>query len=167
MIRPYLDKTPRIGKGAWVEESAQVVGDVVVGEDTGIWFNSVVRGDVNYIRIGKRTNIQDGSILHVTRETHPLIVGDNVTVGHGVILHGCTIHSNCLIGMGSIVMDGAEVGPNSIVAAGALVPERKKIPPGWLAVGSPARLHRELTPQELDWIQKSADNYVRGKEDYQ
>jgi carbonic anhydrase/acetyltransferase-like protein (isoleucine patch superfamily) len=121
---------------------------------------------VNYIRVGNRTNIQDGSVLHVTRKTAPCIVGDNVTVGHKVILHGCTIESNCLIGMGSIVMDRAVVGPNSILGAGSVVTEGKIIPAGWLAYGSPAKAVRELTPEELAFLPRSADNYVNDKENY-
>ncbi|NIQ02214.1 MAG: gamma carbonic anhydrase family protein [Nitrospinaceae bacterium] len=166
MILPFKDKVPEIHSSAWVADSAQVIGDVVMGEESSAWFNAVIRGDVNYIRIGKRTNIQDGCVLHVARRTLPLIVGDEVTVGHNVTLHACTIGNRCLIGMGSIVMDGAEVGENSIIGAGSLVTPGTQIPPGSLAVGSPARVRRELTEDEIRSIRESAAHYVADIETY-
>lgn len=166
MIQTFIDKTPQVHLSAWVADSARVIGDVVIGEESSIWFNAVVRGDVNYIRIGKRTNIQDGCVLHVARKTLPLVIGDEVTVGHNVVLHACTVGNQCLIGMNATVMDGAEVGDNSIVGAGSLVTPGTKIPPGSLAVGSPAKVKRELTEEEIRGIRESAANYVADLEHY-
>jgi len=166
MIYPFKDKKPVIDSSALVVDSAQVIGDVVIGEASSIWFNAVIRGDVNYIRIGKRTNIQDGCVLHVARKTHPLIIGDEVTIGHNVTLHACTVGSRCLIGMGAIVMDGAEIGDESIVGAGALVTHGSIIPPGSLALGSPAKVIRQLTEEEKRGIRESASHYVGDVESY-
>jgi carbonic anhydrase/acetyltransferase-like protein (isoleucine patch superfamily) len=149
-----------------VIESAQVIGDVVIGEESSVWFNAVIRGDINYIRIGKRTNIQDGCVLHVARNKYPLIIEDEVTVGHSVILHACTIRSRCLIGMGAVVMDDAEVGEDSIVGAGALVTSHTKIPPGSLVLGSPAKVKRPLTEDEKRSIRDSAAHYVGDIQSY-
>src|SRR6202161_4589790 len=132
MIRSHHGRTPQIASSAYIDPQAVVSGDVSIGELSSVWPCVVIRGDVNWIRIGARTNIQDGSILHVMRDEHPLVLGDNVTVGHGVILHGCTIESRCLIGMGSIILNGAKIGTGSIVAAGTLVPERTIVAPGSL-----------------------------------
>ena len=147
-------------------ESAQIIGDVIIGEESSVWFNAVIRGDVNHIRIGKYTNIQDGCVLHVARRTLPLLIGDEVTVGHNVVLHACTIGSQCLIGMGAIVMDGADIGEQSIVGAGSLVTPGTKIPPRSLVLGSPARVKRELTEEEIRGIRESAANYVGDIENY-
>ncbi len=166
MIYPFKDKKPVIDSTALVVDSAQIIGDVVIGEGSSIWFNAVVRGDVNYIRIGKRTNIQDGCVLHVARRTHPLVVGDEVTVGHNVTLHACTVGSRCLIGMGAVIMDGAEVGEESIVGAGALVTQGRIIPPGSLVLGSPAKVKRQLTEDEKRDIRDSANHYVGDMESY-
>ncbi|MBI5179591.1 MAG: gamma carbonic anhydrase family protein [Nitrospinae bacterium] len=166
MIKPYKGVLPTIHPTAFIEDSAQVIGDVVVGEDSSIWFNAVVRGDVNYIRIGKRTNIQDGCIVHVTHDTHPTALEDDITVGHSVTLHGCTIRSRVLIGMGAIILDGAEVESDCVIGAGALVTEGKKIPSGWLAIGAPAKPVRQLTPEERAKLLVSAGNYIRYKKDY-
>jgi gamma-carbonic anhydrase len=166
MIHPFKEKKPQIDASALIMESAQVIGDVVIGEESSVWFNAVIRGDVNHIRIGKYSNIQDGCVLHVARRTLPLIVGDEVTVGHNVILHACTIGSQCLIGMGAIVMDGADIGEQSIVGAGSLVTPGTKIPPRSLVVGSPARVKRELTEEEIRGIRESAANYVGDIENY-
>ena len=166
MIHSFKDKTPEIDSSALVIESAQVIGDVVIGEESSVWFNAVIRGDVNYIRIGKRSNIQDGCVLHVARNTYPLIIEDEVTVGHNVTLHACTIKSRCLIGMGAIVMDDAEVGEDSIVGAGALVTAHTKIPPGSLVLGSPAKVKRPLTEDEKRSIRDSAAHYVGDIESY-
>src|SRR3982074_393297 len=144
MIRPYRGKRPEIAASAYIDRAAVVIGDVVIGADSSVWPCSVVRGDVHYIRIGARTNIQDGCVLHVMRNEWPLILGDDVTVGHSVTLHGCTIEPLCLIGMGSIILNGARIGTGSIVAAGTLVTERTVIPPGSLVMGSPARGNRPL-----------------------
>ena len=160
MIRTFQGIKPTIADSAFIEETAVVIGDVVVGEESSIWFNAVVRGDVNYIRIGNRTNIQDLSVVHVTHDTHPTILGDDVTVGHHVVLHGCTIKDRVLVGMGAILMDGVVIGEDSIVGAGALVTERTIAPPKSLLLGSPARVKRAVTDAELNWIRQSAQNYI-------
>ena len=143
-----------------------MIGDVVLGEESSVWFNSVVRGDVHYIRIGHRTNVQDLCMLHVTHDTHPLIIGDDVTIGHHVVLHGCTVKDRVLIGMGAIIMDGAVIGEDSVVGAGALVTERTIVPPKSLILGSPAKVKRPVTQKELEWIRESAENYVRYAKTY-
>src|SRR5690242_18464834 len=132
-----------------------------MGEQCSAWFHAVIRADVHHIRIGHRTNIQDLSMLHVTHDTHPLIVGSDVTIGHHVVLHGCTVKDRVLIGMGSIVMDGAQIGEDSVIGAGSLVTERTIIPPKSLVLGSPAKVKRQVTEKELVWIKESAENYVR------
>jgi len=166
MIFPFKDKKPAIDSSALIIESAQIIGDVVIGEESSVWFNAVVRGDVNYIRIGKRTNIQDGCVLHVARRTLPLIIGDEVTVGHNVTLHACTIGSRCLIGMGAIIMDDAKVGDESIVAAGSLVTSGTVIPPGSMVMGAPAKVKRPLTDEEKRGIREAANHYVGDIESY-
>lgn len=166
MIKPYKNIMPDIDAKAFIEESAQVIGDVKIGLDSSVWFNAVVRGDVNYIRIGDRTNIQDCSVLHVTRDTHPLLIGDEVTVGHNVTLHGCTIGSRCLIGMGAIILDGAEIEEESIVGAGALITQGMKVTKRSLVVGAPARKVRELTGMEVEKIRTSAENYIEYMKSY-
>jgi len=160
MILSFNGITPMIAANAYIAPSADIIGDVKIGEHSSIWFNTVIRGDVHFIRIGTRTSIQDLSMLHVTRKTHPLIIGDNVTAGHHVTLHGCTIGNRVLIGMGAIVLDGAEVGEGAIVGAGALVTEKMKVPPGVLAIGIPAKIIRPLTEQETAFLSQSAQNYV-------
>ena len=166
MIREYEDKTPSIDESAFIAESADVIGDVIIGKDSSIWFQTVVRGDENTIRIGNGTNIQDGSILHVTQGTHPLILMDQITVGHMALIHGCTIHSNTLIGMGSIILDGAEIMEESIIGAGSLVTEGTQIPSRVLAFGRPAKPQRDLTEKELLWIRQASDHYITYKERY-
>lgn len=160
MIHSFNDKMPQFPPSVFIASSAEVIGDVEIGAESSVWFGSVIRGDVHYIRIGGRTSIQDLSVLHVTRRTHPLIIGSEVTVGHRVTLHGCTVRDRVLVGMGSILLDGAEVGEGSIVGAGALVTEGMKIPPGVLAIGIPARVKRPLTAEESAFLGKSAQNYV-------
>lgn len=157
---------PTIPPSTFITDNALIIGDVVIGSDSSVWFNSVVRGDVHFIRIGDRTNVQDLSLLHVTHDAHPLIIGDDVTIGHHVVLHGCTIHNRVLLGMGAIVMDGAIIGEDCIIGAGALVTERVSIPPKSLALGSPARVHRAITERELAWIQESANNYITYSREY-
>jgi len=166
VIHPYLDKTPIIHPSVFLAEGAQIIGDVEIGEQSSVWFNAVIRGDVNYIRIGSRTNIQDGCILHVSRKAYPLIVGDDITVGHNVTLHACDVGSRCLIGMGATVMDGTKVGEDSIIGAGALVTARTIIPPRSLVLGSPAKVKRELTDDEVQSIQESADHYIEDVKNY-
>lgn len=165
MIRPYKSIHPRLGARAWVDGSAQVIGDVALGEDASVWMNTVVRGDVNRIRIGARTNIQDNCVLHVTAQ-HPTTLAEDVTVGHSVTLHGCTIERLCLVGIGAIVLNGAVVGEESIVAAGALVPENMKIPPRSVVMGAPATVRRPVTEEERAGLRRYARNYVGYKEDY-
>jgi carbonic anhydrase/acetyltransferase-like protein (isoleucine patch superfamily) len=160
VVRPYGGKTPQIGEGTFLAENAVVVGDVVVGARSSIWYGAVVRGDVFYIRIGDETSIQDNSVIHVSHGRNATIVGNRVTVGHSVNLHGCVIHDRCIIGMGSIVLDGAEVGERCIVGAGSLVTPETRIPPGTLSLGSPARPRRDLTAEELAWLDVAAQHYV-------
>jgi carbonic anhydrase/acetyltransferase-like protein (isoleucine patch superfamily) len=143
-----------------------VIGDVVMGEHSSAWFHTVIRGDVHYIRIGHRTNVQDLCMLHVSHNTHPLVIGDDVTIGHRVVLHGCTINDRVLVGMGAILMDGVVIGEDSVVGAGALVTEGTIVPPKSLVLGSPARVKRPVTERELLWIKTSADNYVRYSSQY-
>ena len=166
MIRAFQGMKPRVAGSAFIEETAAVIGDVVIGEDSSVWFHAVVRGDVHYIRIGNRTNIQDLSMLHVTHDTYPLVIGNNVTVGHHVVLHGCTVQDRVLIGMGAIIMDGAVLGEDCVVGAGALVTERTIVPPKSLILGSPAKVKRLVTDEELAWIRESAQNYVRYARQY-
>ncbi|HEY7129163.1 MAG TPA: gamma carbonic anhydrase family protein [Nitrospira sp.] len=161
MIRTFQGITPVIPKSCFIEDTAVVIGDVVMGEQCSVWFHTVIRGDVHYIRIGHRTNIQDLSMLHVTHDTHPLIIGSDVTIGHHVVLHGCTLKDRVLIGMGAIVMDGALIGEDSVVGAGSLVTERTIVPPKSLVLGSPAKVRRPVTEKELSWIRESSANYVR------
>ncbi len=166
MILSYKEHHPKIDGSVYIAHSADIIGDVTIGRDASIWFHVVVRGDVNYIRIGERTNVQDGSLLHVTRKTRPLILEDGVTVGHGVILHGCTIRSNTLIGIGSVILDGAEVQEHAFIGAGSLVTEDTVIPSGVLALGRPAKPYRDLTEAEIERIHQSAANYVAYTENY-
>lgn len=166
MIRSYRGRMPEIAASAYIDPQAVVIGDVTIGEDSSVWPCTVIRGDVNFIRIGARTSIQDGSVLHVMRETHPLVLGDDVTVGHKVILHGCTIESHCLIGMGSIILNGAKIGTGSIIAAGTLIPEGTDVPPGSLFVGHPGKLRRKLTAADQETIDHYARNYAAYKETY-
>ena len=166
MLRPYRGTVPRVHETAYVDVSAQVIGDVEIGEESSIWMNAVVRGDVHWIRIGRRSNIQDGSVVHVMNRTHPTTIGNNVTVGHAVVLHGCTIDDQCLIGMGAILLNGAHIGGGSIVAAGSLVLEEMKIPARSLVMGSPAKVRRPLTDDEVASVQAYADRYVGYRLDY-
>jgi carbonic anhydrase/acetyltransferase-like protein (isoleucine patch superfamily) len=151
---------------AFVDESAQVIGDVVIGAECSLWMNVVVRGDVNPIRIGRRTNLQDGTIVHVMRGTHPTLIGDEVTIGHGAIVHGCTIDARVLVGMGAIVLNGAHVGEASIVAAGTLVTEGTVVPPRSLVMGSPGKVRRPLTDDEVATVLGYAERYVQYRLDY-
>jgi carbonic anhydrase/acetyltransferase-like protein (isoleucine patch superfamily) len=165
-IRPYRGKWPQIATSAYIDPAAVIIGDVVIGEDSSVWPCSVVRGDVHYIRIGSRTNIQDGSVLHVMRDEWPLILGDDVTIGHSVTLHGCTIESRCLIGMGAVILNGVTIGAGSIVAAGTLLTERTVIPAGSLVMGSPGKVRRMLTGIDQASIDAYAQRYVGYKNIY-
>ena len=166
MLIAYGDHTPRIDPSAYVHASAQVIGDVEIGAQSSVWFNAVIRGDVYPIRIGVRSNIQDNSTIHVTGGRWTTTVGDEVTVGHGVILHGCRIADRCLIGIGAIVLDGVEIESDCVIAAGALVPPGTRIPSGNLAKGSPAKVVRRLRPDELAHLKQSAANYVEHAASY-
>ena len=166
MIRAYRGIRPTIHRSAFVDDSAQVIGDVVIGEDASIWMAVVMRGDVNHIRLGARSNVQDGTVVHVMRETHPTLIGEDVTIGHQACIHGCTIEDRVLVGMGAIVLNGAVIGRDSIVAAGALVLEGAVIPPRSLVMGSPAKVRRALTDDEVDSIGTYAANYVKYRLDY-
>ena len=166
MILSFKGKTPQINSPVYIAHSAMVIGDVVIGEESSVWFNAVIRGDVNYIQIGKRTNIQDGCVLHVAREKYPLIIGDEVTVGHNATLHACSIASRCLIGMSAVIMDGSIIGENCIIGAGSLVTPKTLIPSGNMAVGSPAKIKRKLTDNEIKSIRDSSNHYVDDVESY-
>lgn len=161
MIKGYKGILPKIHPTVYIDDSAIIIGDVEIGKGSSIWCNVVIRGDVNYIRIGERTNVQDNSVLHVTLNTHPLIIGDAVTIGHNVTLHGCTIRGRCLIGMGAIILDGAEINEDVIIGAGSLVTEGTVIPPRTLCFGSPARPVRGLKEEEVERIVRSSENYMR------
>ena len=160
MIRPFRGIIPRIAPSAYIDPSAQVVGDIEIGERSSVWLNVSMRGDVNYIRIGNETSIQDNTVLHVERDTYPLSIGNRVTVGHSAVLHGCIIEDRVLIGIGAIVLNGARIGEGSVIAAGALVTERTRIPPHSLVMGSPAKVKREVTPEERIRFDTNCDNYI-------
>ena len=160
MIRPFRGKHPQIHPTAYIEESAQVIGDVIIGEQSSVWFNAIVRGDVFYIRIGSRTNVQDGTVIHVSNGTHETILEDEVTIGHNVTLHGCYVERGSLIGIGAIVMDGVRIGAQSLVAAGSLLTRGTQIPPRSLVMGSPARVKRPLTDEEVAGLAVFWKNYV-------
>ena len=157
---------PQVDASAYVQGSAQLIGDVVLGAQSSVWFNVVIRGDVHPVRIGARTNVQDNSTIHVTGGRWATLLGDDVTVGHGVILHGCRIGSRCLIGIGSIVLDDVEMGDDCFVAAGALVVPGTRVTPGSMVMGSPAKVTRALRPAELEHIAQSARNYVTHADAY-
>jgi len=166
MLRPYKGKLPQVAASAYVDPQTVVIGDVTIGEDSSVWPCTVIRGDVHWIRIGARTNIQDGSVLHVMRDEYPLVLGDNVTIGHSVTLHGCKIESRCLISMGSVILNGVTIGEGSIVAAGTLILERTVIPPASLVVGHPGKIKLMLTPIDQASIDEYAKRYVEYKNIY-
>lgn len=173
MIMKFEGNSPLIGKNTFIAPSADVIGEVSIADDSSIWFGCVIRADINHINIGKRTNIQDLSMIHVDHYTladksdgHPTIIGDDVTIGHKVMLHGCTVDNACLIGMSSTILDGAYIGTESIVGAGSLITKDKKFPPRSLIVGSPAKFIRELTDDEVASLYKSAQNYIEYKNRY-
>lgn len=166
LIISFKEISPKIDPTAFVAHDANIIGDVEIGEDASVWFGSILRGDVNYIRIGARTNIQDQTIIHVSSKGLPTIVEEEVTVGHRVTLHACHVERGCLIGIGAILMDGVRVGANSLVGAGTLVTPGTQIPPRSLVIGSPGRVKRELTEDELASLQHSWQNYVKLKDQY-
>lgn len=160
MIKTFDGVAPKIHETAFVAENATIIGDVEIGEDSSVWFGSVLRGDVNFIRVGTRSNIQDGSVIHVSSKTHPTILEDEVTLGHRVTLHGCHIETGCLIGIGAIILDGVRVGRSSLVGAGSLLTPNTRVPPRSLVLGSPARVKRELTPDEIYNMARFWQNYT-------
>ena len=166
MIRTYQGKTPEVPETCYVDESAQLIGDVILGEHASVWMNAVLRGDVHEIRVGHYSNIQDGSILHGMKDQYGVYVGDYVTVGHNVILHGCKIDSRCLIGMGSIILNGAVVGSGSIIAAGTLIPEKTIVEPNSLWMGSPGKFRRQLNKDDEAMILRYVENYIGYKRTY-
>ncbi|WP_394213572.1 gamma carbonic anhydrase family protein [Enterovibrio calviensis] len=172
VLRSYKGIFPQVGARVYIDPTSVLVGDIVLGNDVSIWPFVAARGDVNHIRLGDRTNIQDGSVLHVTHknndnpEGYPLIIGNDVTVGHKVMLHGCTIGNNVLVGMGAIVLDGVIIEDNVMIGAGSLVPPGKRLESGYLYVGSPVKQARPLKEAERAFLQKSADNYVATKNEY-
>jgi carbonic anhydrase/acetyltransferase-like protein (isoleucine patch superfamily) len=165
-IYAYKNHLPKFDSSVYVASSADLIGELEVGTDSSFWFQVVVRADVNFIKIGSRTNIQDGSVIHVTRKTNPTIIGNGVTVGHSVTLHGCTIKDFCLIGMGAVILDGALVEQNALVAAGTLITPRTVVPSGTLFAGSPGKVIRELREEEIQFFATSAQNYVDLKNEY-
>ncbi|MCS7297327.1 MAG: gamma carbonic anhydrase family protein [Bacteroidia bacterium] len=167
LIRPLRGKTPQIGPGTFVAETAVIIGDVTIGESCSIWYHAVIRGDVHFIRIGNRTNIQDGAILHCTYQRAPLEIGEEVTIGHGAIVHGCRIGNRVLVGMGAIILDHAEVADEVLIAAGALVPQGARLESGYLYAGIPARPIRLLSPEQIETLRESAIRYIGYKEWYE
>jgi len=166
MILPYQNKNPKIHESALVAEGAFIIGDVEIGKDSSIWFNTVVRGDVNYIRIGERTNIQDLTMVHVTYRKFPTFIGNDVSIGHSAVIHGCKIQDHVVIGMGAKILDDSTVSSFSIVAAGSVVKERFVVPEGTLTAGVPARVMRDLKPEEIERIKQNAKNYLFYIEQY-
>ncbi|MBN1504152.1 MAG: gamma carbonic anhydrase family protein [Candidatus Eisenbacteria bacterium] len=165
MIAPYKGKAPKMGNGVFVAPDATVIGDVSIGDSSSVWFNAVIRGDVNFVKIGDSANVQDSCVLHVA-EDFPLYIGNDVTVGHGCVLHGCKIGNRCLIGMGAVILDGAEIGEGSLIASGSVVLEGARVPPGTLVAGVPAVRKRELDSETLQMIERSAADYVELAKEY-
>ena len=166
MLHRFKGTLPQLGRDCFLVASAEVIGDVEIGDQSSLWFNVVVRGDVNSIRIGSRTNVQDGTVIHVTHKQYATWIGDDVTIGHNVTLHGCRIGHSCLIGMGAVVMDGAVVADDAMIAAGSLVSPGTKVPSGTLYAGMPARFKRALQQSEIVGLKKSAENYLNYVEAY-
>jgi len=171
-IRPFLDKLPVLGERVYIDPACTIIGDVVLGDDVSVWPGTVIRGDVNHVRIGARSNIQDGTIIHVSHHSpfnkggYPTIIGEGVTVGHGTIIHACMIGDYCLIGMGACILDGATVSTHGFLGAGAVLSPGKVVGEGELWLGNPARLARTLSDKEIESLQYSADHYVRLKDEY-
>lgn len=166
MILPFKSKLPVIDESVFIAEGAVIIGDVSIEKDSSVWFNAVVRGDVHFIKIGKRTNIQDGSVLHVTNGKHSLEIGNEVTIGHNAVVHGCILKNNILIGMGAVILDSAVINSNSLIAAGSLIREGFIVPEGVLAAGVPAKIKRDLTKEEINSIKESASGYVNYSKEY-
>jgi len=161
IVKPYNGIWPRLGGGVYLAEGSAVIGDVELGPECSVWYGSILRGDVNWIRLGARVNVQDGSVIHVVRRTHPTLIGDDVTLGHKVVAHGCTIERGALIGIGAIVLDDVVVGEEALVGAGSVVTPGTRIPPRCLALGTPARVRRDLTETELAYNRETAANYCK------
>jgi carbonic anhydrase/acetyltransferase-like protein (isoleucine patch superfamily) len=166
MLRSFKDISPTVDRTAYVDQSAQVIGDVHIGAESSVWMNVVIRGDVNHIRIGNRTNIQDLTMVHVMRDTHPTVIGDEVTVGHSAIVHGVTIEDRVLIGMGAVLLNGVHIEHDCVIAAGSLLTEGMRVPAGSLVMGRPAKVKRALTDMEAAEIRWYSDNYVHYRLDY-
>jgi carbonic anhydrase/acetyltransferase-like protein (isoleucine patch superfamily) len=166
MLRPYKGILPRVHPTVFVDQTAQVIGDVEIGEESSVWMNVVMRGDVHWVRVGRRSNVQDGTIVHVMNGTHPTTIGDDVTIGHAAVVHGCTLHDRVLVGMGAIILNGVEVGEDSIIAAGTLLPEGMTVPPRSLVMGSPGKVRRTLGDEEVVSILGFASRYVAYRLDY-
>ena len=160
MIKDFKDIQPQLGRNVYISENAAVIGDVTLGDEVNIWFGAVVRGDMHYIKIDSRSNVQDNAVVHVTSAVSPTNIGSGVTVGHGAIIHGCTIEDNCMIGMGAIVMDDAVIGAGSLVGAGALIPPNMKVPPKSLVVGMPGKVVREVHKEEYEMIIERSGEYI-------
>lgn len=171
-LRPFLDKFPTVGERAYIDEACTIIGDVEIGADASVWPGTVIRGDVNHVRIGARTNVQDGTVIHVSHESpynkggYPTLIGEGVTVGHGCIIHACTIGDYCLIGMGAVILDGAVIQANAFIAAGAVVGPGKVVGSGQLWAGNPARHMRDLSQKDIEGLRYSADHYVKVKDQY-
>lgn len=166
ILRPYGGKEPRLGQRVFVAETAALIGDVELGDDVSVWYGVVLRGDIHYVRIGARSNIQDNAVFHVEHGVAPAVLREEVTVGHGAVVHGCTVERGALIGIGAIVLSGATIGDHALVGAGAVVQENMHVPPRTLVVGVPARVKRELTPEELERLDASWKHYVEYKDRY-
>ncbi len=160
MLLEFRGKFPKIGKDVFIAEGAFIIGDVEIGDFTNIWFNVVIRGDVNYIRVGKNVNIQDGTIIHGGKHGYPVFIGDNVSVGHRAVLHGCEIGKNCVIGIGSIILNGAKIGENCIIGAGSFVPQNTEIPPGTISFGIPAKTVKKIDEEKRAWIDEVCQEYL-------
>ena len=160
LIKSVRGHHPQFGDNCWYADNATIVGEVIMGRDCTVWFNAVIRGDVNSITIGDRTNIQDGAVIHCTYQRHKTVIGNNVSIAHNAVVHGCTLEDNVLIGMGAIVMDGATIGTGSIVAAGAIVTQNTIVPPGSIYAGNPARLLKAVSPEQAEIFSRTAKNYV-------
>ncbi|MGZ5443079.1 MAG: gamma carbonic anhydrase family protein [Thermoanaerobaculia bacterium] len=166
IVLPYDGKQPRLGERVYIAQNAAIIGKVTIGDDSSIWFGTTVRGDVDQITIGRNTNVQDNCTIHVTGGRFPTTIGDNVTIGHGAIVHGCTVGNGALIGMGARVLDGAVIGEGALVGAGSVVPEGMIVPPRVLVLGVPARVKRPLTDEELTRVDESWKHYVALKDQY-
>jgi carbonic anhydrase/acetyltransferase-like protein (isoleucine patch superfamily) len=166
VIRSFKGRTPLVAEGSYVDESAQVIGDVEIGAESSVWMNVVIRGDVNRIRIGKRTNIQDLTMIHVMRDTHPTLIGNEVTIGHSAVIHGTIIEDRVLVGMAALLLNGVHVEPDCVIAAGTLLTERTRVPARSLVMGRPGKVVRQLSDSEVAEIRWYSDNYVNYRLDY-